>query len=48
MLSLRSKIGSHPKQFTLVDAKDSELRPIVTADCITQKQADHIHGTRQI
>jgi hypothetical protein len=38
MLALRSKISSHPKQFTLVDTKDSELSLIVTADCIPQKQ----------
>jgi hypothetical protein len=38
MLALRSKIASHPKQFTLVDSKDSELSLIVTADCIPQKQ----------
>jgi len=38
MLALRSKIGSHPKLFTIVDTKDSELSLIVTADCIPQKQ----------
>lgn len=38
MLALRSKIASHPKQFTLVDTKDSELSLVVTADCIPQKQ----------
>lgn len=38
MLALRSKIASHPKQFTLLDAKDSELNLIVTADCMPQKQ----------
>jgi hypothetical protein len=37
-LALRSKIASHPKQFTLVDSKDSELSLIVTVDCIPQKQ----------
>ena len=37
MLALRSKISSHPEQFTLVDTKDSELSLIVTADCIPQK-----------
>jgi hypothetical protein len=38
MLALRSKISSHPKQFTLVDSKDADLSLIVTADCIPQKQ----------
>ena len=38
MLALRSRISSHPKQFTLVDTKDSESSLIVTADCIPQKQ----------
>jgi len=38
MLALRCGISSHPKQFTLVDTKDSELSLIVTADCIPQKQ----------
>jgi hypothetical protein len=37
-LALRSKIASHPKQFTLVDTKDPELSLIVTADCIPRKQ----------
>jgi|SRR5579872_4672789 len=38
MLALRSKIASHPKQFTLVDTKDPELGLIITADCIPRKQ----------
>jgi hypothetical protein len=38
MAALRSKMASHPKQFTLVDSKDSELSLIVQADCIPQKQ----------
>jgi hypothetical protein len=38
MTALRSKIASHPKQFTLVESKDSELSLIVTADCVPLKQ----------
>jgi hypothetical protein len=38
MLAFRSKISSHPKQFTIVDTKDSELSLIVQADCMPQKQ----------
>lgn len=38
MNALRSKISSHPKQFTLVDSKDPELSLLVTLDCIPQKQ----------
>jgi hypothetical protein len=36
--ALRSKIASHPKQFTLVDSKDPEVSLLVTLDCIPQKQ----------
>ena len=38
MTDLRSKISSHPKQFTLVSSKDSDQGLIVTADCLPQKQ----------
>lgn len=38
MTDLRSKISSHPKQFTLVSTKDSDQSLLVTADCIPQKQ----------
>lgn len=38
MGALRSKISSHPKQFTLVESTNSELSLVVTADCIPQKQ----------
>ena len=36
--ALRSKMSSHPKQFTLVSNKDSDAGLIVTADCIPQTQ----------
>jgi ABC-type antimicrobial peptide transport system permease subunit len=35
---LRSKISSHPKQFTLVSNKDSDAGIVITADCMPQKQ----------
>jgi uncharacterized protein YycO len=38
MTDLRSKIASHPKQFTLVTNKDSDPGLLVTADCMPQKQ----------
>jgi hypothetical protein len=38
MTALRSKIASHPKQFTLVDSKDPEVSLLVTLDCIPQSQ----------
>lgn len=37
MTDLRSKISSHPKQFTLV-SNDSDQSLIVTANCLPQKQ----------
>src|SRR5262249_2363042 len=38
MNNLRTKFSSHPKQFALVSTGDSELRLLVTADCVPQKQ----------
>lgn len=39
MTDLRAKIGSHPKQFTLVNStKDSYPGVLVTADCLPQKE----------
>jgi hypothetical protein len=38
MTALRSKISTHPKQFTLVGDKDLDQGLIVMADCIPQKQ----------
>jgi hypothetical protein len=39
MTALRSRISSHPKQFTLVDSKDLDTAGLVIqADCLTQKQ----------
>jgi len=38
MMALRSKIVEHPKQFTLVDSKDTELSLLVTSDCILRIQ----------
>jgi len=38
MTDLRSKISSHPKQFTLVSNKDADQGLILTADCLPQKQ----------
>jgi hypothetical protein len=36
MTSLRGKLASHPKQFTLVGTHDSTLSLLVTADCMPQ------------
>jgi len=38
MTDLRSKIGSHPKQFTLVSTNNSDPGLLITADCLPQKQ----------
>jgi hypothetical protein len=39
MTDLRSKIGSHPKQFTLVSStKDSDPGVVITVDCLPQKE----------
>jgi hypothetical protein len=37
MADLRSKISSHPKQFTLVSNKDSDSGLVITADCMPRK-----------
>jgi hypothetical protein len=42
MASLRGKMSSHPKQFTLVSNKDSEQQLLVTADCMPQTKPDAI------
>lgn len=36
--ALRARMAEHPKQFTLVDTKDSDLNLIVTSDCIPRNQ----------
>jgi hypothetical protein len=38
MTDLRSRIISHPKQFTLVSNKESDQGLIVTVDCLPQKE----------
>ncbi|MBZ5707412.1 MAG: hypothetical protein LAN63_18865 [Acidobacteriia bacterium] len=38
MTDLRSKISSHPKQFTLLGNKDSEPSLLLTVDCLPRKQ----------
>jgi hypothetical protein len=35
---LRSKITSHPKQFLLVNANNSDLNLLITADCIPREK----------
>jgi hypothetical protein len=37
MADLRSRISSHPKQFTLVSNKDSDSGLVITADCMPRK-----------
>src|SRR5215472_1089383 len=38
MTALRSKLSSHPAQFTLVSNKDAEQGLVITADCLPQKE----------
>jgi hypothetical protein len=38
MTQLRSKLASHPKQFTLVSTEDAEMRLLVQAYCFPQEQ----------
>ena len=38
MTALRSKLSSHPKQFTLVSNKDGDPGLVITADCMPQKE----------
>lgn len=38
MTDLRSKFATHPKLFTLVSTKDSDLGLVIIVDCLLQKQ----------
>lgn len=40
MTDLRSKIASHPKQFTLVSNADSDAGLLIQADCMPRKPKD--------